>query len=43
MFNSLASGQLNPEIYKVFALDEMTEAHCYMESNQQTRKVLVKL
>ncbi|EFX92003.1 hypothetical protein HMPREF0027_0951 [Actinobacillus ureae ATCC 25976] len=43
MFDGLASGQLKPEIDKVFAFDEMAEAHRYMESNAQIGKILVKL
>ncbi|WGE49495.1 zinc-binding dehydrogenase [Actinobacillus equuli subsp. equuli] len=38
MFNGLASGQLKPEIDKVFAFDEMAEAHRYMESKPQIGK-----
>lgn len=43
VFDGLASGQLQPEIDKVFAFDEMIEAHHYLESNQQIGKILVKL
>ncbi|MEX4069023.1 zinc-binding dehydrogenase, partial [Haemophilus influenzae] len=38
VFDGLASGQLKPEIDKVFAFDEMAEAHRYMESNAQIGK-----
>ena len=40
---TLASCQLKPEIDKVFAFDEMAEAHRYMESNAQIGKILVKV
>lgn len=43
VFDGLASGQLKPEIDKVFAFDEMAEAHRYMESNAQIGKILVKV
>ncbi|WGE34728.1 zinc-binding dehydrogenase [Actinobacillus genomosp. 1] len=43
MFNGLASGQLKPEIDKVFTLDEMVKVHRYMESKPQIGKILVKL
>ncbi|WP_259772311.1 zinc-binding dehydrogenase [Moraxella cuniculi] len=43
VFDGLASGQLQPEIDKAFAFDEMIEAHHYLESNQQIGKILVKV
>ncbi|AFU19052.1 zinc-dependent alcohol dehydrogenase family protein [Actinobacillus suis] len=43
VFDGLASGQLKPEIDKVFAFDDIAEAHRYMESNAQIGKILVKL
>ena len=43
VFDGLASCQLKPEIDKVFAFDEMAEAHRYMESNAQIGKILVKV
>nr|WP_236941000.1 zinc-binding dehydrogenase [Frederiksenia canicola] len=43
VFDGLASGQLKLEIDKVFAFDEMAEAHRYMESNAQIGKILVKV
>jgi len=38
-----AEKKLKPEIDKVFAFDEMAEAHRYMESNAQIGKILVKV
>lgn len=43
VFDGLASGQLRPEIDKIFAFDEMVKAHEYMASNQQTGKIIVKI
>jgi NADPH:quinone reductase-like Zn-dependent oxidoreductase len=37
----LADGGLNPVIAKTFRLDEIVEAHRYLESNQQIGKILV--
>jgi len=37
----LASGHLKPVIAKTFTLDQIVEAHAYMESNQQVGKVVV--
>jgi len=37
----LASGHLKPVIAKTFTLDQIAEAHAYMESNQQVGKVVV--
>lgn len=37
----LASGQLKPIIAKTFPLEEIVEAHRYMESNQQIGKIVV--
>jgi NADPH:quinone reductase-like Zn-dependent oxidoreductase len=39
----LASGHLKPVIAKTFTLDQIAEAHAYMESNQQIGKVVVTL
>src|SRR5262249_49405933 len=36
----LADGSLKPIIAKTFPLDEIVEAHRYLESNQQIRKVV---
>lgn len=41
IFNGLESGVLNPIIDKTFTLKNIVEAHEYMESNQQTGKVIV--
>ncbi|MEG9476171.1 zinc-dependent alcohol dehydrogenase family protein [Mannheimia indoligenes] len=43
VFDGLASGQLRPEIDKIFAFDEMVKAHEYMASNQQIGKIVVKI
>jgi len=37
----LASGQLKPVIAKTFTLDQIVDAHAYLESNQQVGKVVV--
>jgi NADPH:quinone reductase-like Zn-dependent oxidoreductase len=37
----LASGHLRPVIAKTFALDQIADAHAYLESNQQIGKVVV--
>jgi NADPH:quinone reductase-like Zn-dependent oxidoreductase len=37
----LAEGQLKPVIAKSFRLDEISEAHRYLESNQQLGKIVV--
>lgn len=39
--NGLARGRLKPIIAKTFPLDEIVEAHRYMESNQQFGKIVV--
>ncbi|WP_443090943.1 zinc-dependent alcohol dehydrogenase family protein [Basfia succiniciproducens] len=43
VFDGLASGQLQPEIDKIFAFDDIADAHRYMESNAQIGKILVRL
>jgi NADPH:quinone reductase-like Zn-dependent oxidoreductase len=37
----LADGSLKPVIAKTFPLEEIVEAHRYLESNQQIGKVVV--
>ncbi|KHK90255.1 zinc-dependent alcohol dehydrogenase family protein [Novosphingobium malaysiense] len=37
----LESGELRPEIARTFALDDVTQAYAYMESNQQIGKIVV--
>jgi NADPH:quinone reductase-like Zn-dependent oxidoreductase len=37
----LASGQLKPVIAKTFTLDQIADAHAYLESNQQIGKIVV--
>jgi NADPH:quinone reductase-like Zn-dependent oxidoreductase len=39
----LASGHLKPIIAKTFTLDQIVEAHAYLESNQQVGKVVVSV
>ena len=39
----LADGRLKPIIAKTFPLEEIVEAHPYLESNQQIGKVVVKV
>lgn len=41
IFNGLESGELSPIIDKTFTLENIVEAHEYMESNQQTGKIVV--
>ena len=39
--DGLADGSLKPIIAKTFPLEEIVEAHRYLESNQQIGKVVV--
>jgi NADPH:quinone reductase-like Zn-dependent oxidoreductase len=39
----LASGHLKPVIAKTFTLDQIVDAHAYLESNQQVGKVVVSV
>ncbi|SFI18435.1 zinc-dependent alcohol dehydrogenase family protein [Planctomicrobium piriforme] len=39
--DGLASGKLKPIVAKTFPLDQIVEAHRYMESNQQIGKIVV--
>ncbi|MGV2289099.1 zinc-dependent alcohol dehydrogenase family protein [Trinickia sp. YCB016] len=41
ILEGLASGALKPVIDKVFTLDQIVEAHRYLESNQQFGKIVV--
>ncbi len=41
ILQGLKGGQLKPVIAKTFALDDIVEAHRYLESNQQVGKVVV--
>jgi NADPH2:quinone reductase len=41
ILDALASGKLKPIIAKTFSLDNIVEAHRYMESNQQFGKIIV--
>ncbi|MFP7695610.1 zinc-binding dehydrogenase [Bacillus subtilis] len=37
----LASGALKPVVAKTFKLDQVVEAHRFMESNEQDGKIVV--
>jgi len=39
--DGLAAGQLKPVIAKTFSLNEIVEAHRYLESNRQIGKIVV--
>ena len=41
IYDSLQSGALKPIIDRTFLLDQIVEAHLYMESNQQKGKIVV--
>src|SRR5262249_40490051 len=41
VFDHLAAGNFKPRIDKTFPLDQIAEAHRYMESNQQIGKIVV--
>ena len=41
ILRGLASGHLRPVIAKTFSLDNIVEAHRYLESNQQVGKIIV--
>lgn len=41
ILNGIASGALRPVIDRIFALDEIVDAHRYLESNQQFGKIVV--
>lgn len=41
IINGLSNGKLKPIIAKTFALEEIVEAHRYLESNQQIGKIVV--
>jgi NADPH:quinone reductase len=41
VIDGLASGRLKPVIAKTFPLDQIVEAHRYLESNQQIGKIVV--
>ncbi|MBJ3816633.1 zinc-dependent alcohol dehydrogenase family protein [Shimwellia pseudoproteus] len=43
VYQGLASGQLKPVIDKVFAFDDIANAHRYMEANGQVGKIVVTL
>lgn len=41
VYDGLQSGKLKPVIDRTFSLDQIVEAHRYMESNQQNGKIIV--
>ncbi|MCF0059351.1 zinc-binding alcohol dehydrogenase family protein [Dyadobacter sp. CY356] len=41
--NAVAAGKINLNIDKIFKLDEISEAHTYMESNQAKGKIVVEI
>jgi NADPH:quinone reductase-like Zn-dependent oxidoreductase len=41
VFDHLAAGNFKPRVDKVFPLEQIVEAHRYMESNQQIGKIVV--
>ena len=43
VYDAIEKGQLKPIIAKVFSLDNIVDAHRYMESNQQLGKIVVKV
>jgi NADPH:quinone reductase-like Zn-dependent oxidoreductase len=43
ILQGLAGGRLKPVIAKVFTLEQIVEAHRYLESNQQVGKIVVKV
>lgn len=43
ILGGLAAGHLKPTIAKTFSLDQIAEAHAYLESNQQVGKIVVSV
>ncbi|MDL2410738.1 zinc-binding dehydrogenase [Rhizobium calliandrae] len=43
IFKHLVDGTLKPKIGKVFALDQIVEAHRFMDSNDHIGKIVVKI
>jgi NADPH:quinone reductase-like Zn-dependent oxidoreductase len=43
ILEGLEAGRLKPLISKTFGFDDIIEAHCYLESNQQIGKIVVTL
>jgi NADPH:quinone reductase len=41
IFDRLASGELKPIIARTFTLEQIVDAHRYMESNEQVGKIVV--
>lgn len=41
IYNGLNSGKLVPILDRIFPLEQIVEAHRYMESNQQNGKITV--
>jgi NADPH:quinone reductase-like Zn-dependent oxidoreductase len=43
IFDQLACGKLKPVIARTFTLDQIVDAHRYMESNEQVGKIVVTM
>ena len=43
ILQGLSSGSLRPVVDKIFAFDDLVEAHRYLESNQQIGKIVVSV
>ncbi|AVA23946.1 zinc-dependent alcohol dehydrogenase family protein [Rhizobium sp. NXC24] len=43
IFRHLSTGALKPKVAKIFALDQIVEAHRFMDSNDQIGKIVVKV
>jgi len=41
VYKQLAAGKLKPVIARTFSLEQIVEAHRYMESNDQIGKIVV--
>jgi NADPH:quinone reductase-like Zn-dependent oxidoreductase len=41
VFDQLAAGKLKPVIARTFTLNQIVDAHRYMESNEQIGKIVV--
>jgi NADPH:quinone reductase-like Zn-dependent oxidoreductase len=41
LYDQIASGKLKPLIARTFSLDQIVDAHRYMESNDQIGKIVV--
>jgi NADPH:quinone reductase-like Zn-dependent oxidoreductase len=43
IIKGLSDGKLKPMLAKIFKLEQVAEAHCYMESNQQLGKIVLEV